>query len=165
MEKLGGVAKRVGTRSDNLRADYFCFIPFFAIAKSREMHKCCVAQRGLYATEVNKASDFVSDGVANSLTWTPHPACFVARRAPLDNIHVFFQGVGHVLPLTRLRSNSHFWTDTYRSFELRNELGVFQFRNILFPLKLRSDSHTRTWIAAKRCTGREPSNRIVLVTS
>lgn len=57
------------------------------------MHKCCVAQRGLYATEVNKASDFVSDGIANSLTGTPHPACFVARGAPLDNIHGSFQSV------------------------------------------------------------------------
>ena len=34
MEKLGGVAKRVGTRSDNLRADYFCFIPFSILLKA-----------------------------------------------------------------------------------------------------------------------------------
>ena len=33
-KKLGGVAKRVGTRSDNLRADYFCFIPFSLLLKA-----------------------------------------------------------------------------------------------------------------------------------
>jgi hypothetical protein len=67
-------------------------LPFFAIAESREKHKCCIAQRGLYASGTNKASDFVGDNVSNSLNWSPHglglaaPACFVAWYALLANI-------------------------------------------------------------------------------
>ena len=63
------------------------------------MHKCCVAQRGLYATEVNKASDFVGEHIANPLPWKPYPACLAAVCSPQANIHALFTGgFGQLLP-------------------------------------------------------------------
>ena len=51
------------------------------------MHKCCIAQRRLYASEANKASDFVGENIANPLPWKPYPACLVAVYALRANIH------------------------------------------------------------------------------